>query len=72
MKRINAHQHLWELEQLPNSWWAWVVWGGDWPVCTLTSTLRQWVEASDTLFVAAAQADREKVFYKNTEKIYRI
>lgn len=52
--------------------WDRVVWGGDWPVCTLTSTLRQWVEASDTLFAAASQADREKVFYKNAEKIYRI
>ena len=26
--------------------WDRVVWGGDWPVCTLTSTLRQWVATS--------------------------
>lgn len=52
--------------------WERVVWGGDWPVCTLTATLRQWVDASDELFTAATGTQREKVFYKNAERIYRV
>jgi predicted TIM-barrel fold metal-dependent hydrolase len=52
--------------------WDRVVWGGDWPVCTLTATLKRWVEGSDELFSAASPIDREKVFYKNAERTYRI
>ena len=52
--------------------WERVVWGGDWPVCTLTATLRQWVDAADKLFADATNEEREKVFYKNAERIYRI
>jgi len=52
--------------------WERVMWGGDWPVCTLSATLRQWVEAADLLFAAATELQRQKVFHKNAEKIYRI
>jgi predicted TIM-barrel fold metal-dependent hydrolase len=52
--------------------WERVLWGGDWPVCTLTATLPQWVEASDKLFATATTTQREQVFYKNAERIYRI
>ena len=50
--------------------WDRILWGGDWPVCTLTASLEQWAGASDQLFVAATEAQREKVFYKNAERIY--
>jgi len=52
--------------------WDRVVWGGDWPVCTLTASLKQWVDASDNLFAAASPDEREKLFYKNAERIYRV
>jgi predicted TIM-barrel fold metal-dependent hydrolase len=52
--------------------WERVIWGGDWPVCTLTSTLQQWVEASDQLFSGATEVQREKVFHNNAVKIYHI
>lgn len=52
--------------------WDRVVWGGDWPVCTLTASLKQWVEASDRLLAGASQAEREKVFHKNAGRIYRV
>lgn len=52
--------------------WERVVWGGDWPVCTLTASLKRWTEASDKLFSSASPIEREKVFYKNAERIYRI
>ena len=52
--------------------WERIVWGGDWPVCTLTATLKQWVDASDQLFADASAGQLEKVFYKNAERIYHI
>jgi predicted TIM-barrel fold metal-dependent hydrolase len=61
------------VEHVINSFgWERIVWGGDWPVCTLTSTLQRWADAADELFAAATVAQREKVFYKNAERIYRI
>ena len=62
----------WIEHVMENFGWDRVVWGGDWPVCTLTATLRQWVEASDQLFAGVNQEIREKVFGKNAERIYRI
>jgi predicted TIM-barrel fold metal-dependent hydrolase len=50
--------------------WDRVVWGGDWPVCTLTSTLRRWVAASLELVKTAARADQYKLFQENAVRIY--
>lgn len=52
--------------------WERVVWGGDWPVCTLGGSLRRWVDASDKLFAGVSENERENVFHKNSERIYRI
>jgi predicted TIM-barrel fold metal-dependent hydrolase len=52
--------------------WERVLWGGDWPVCLLTATLQQWVAAVDQLVALATEDQREKMFYKNAERIYRI
>jgi len=52
--------------------WERVMWGGDWPVCTLGATLQEWVEASEHLFAGASVSDREKLFRQNAERIYRI
>lgn len=52
--------------------WDRLVWGGDWPVCTLTASLEQWVAAADALFSTATESQREALFYKNAERIYRV
>ncbi len=52
--------------------WDRVVWGGDWPVCTLSATLRQWVEATHKLTRAATDEQRAKLFHRNAERIYRV
>jgi len=52
--------------------WDRVVGGGYWPVCTRTSTLQQWAQASDQLFSGTSEAQRENVYYKYAERIYRI
>jgi predicted TIM-barrel fold metal-dependent hydrolase len=52
--------------------WNRVVWGGDWPVCNLTASLKRWVEATDALLNAASESEREALFHKNAERIYHV
>jgi len=52
--------------------WDRVVWGGDWPVCTLAAPLARWVEAIRTLTRTATAIQRAKLFHRNAERIYRV
>lgn len=52
--------------------WDRVVWGGDWPVCTLSASLQQWVDATLLLTAQASEADQEMLFHRNAERIYRV
>lgn len=52
--------------------WDRVVWGSDWPVCTLSATLKQWVEAAELLCDGASESDRRKLFYENAARVYRL
>jgi predicted TIM-barrel fold metal-dependent hydrolase len=52
--------------------WDRVVWGGDWPVCTLSATLRRWVDATQGLLQEASDAQRAKLYHANAERIYRV
>lgn len=52
--------------------WDRVVWGGDWPVCTATATLAQWVGATRELTRDADELQRAKLFQLNAERIYRV
>lgn len=52
--------------------WDRLVWGGDWPVCTLFTPLKQWQEISFKLFQEASENERQKLFYLNAERIYRV
>ncbi len=52
--------------------WDRVVWGGDWPVCTATATLAQWVGATRELTRDADELQRAKLFRRNAERIYRV
>lgn len=49
-----------------------VVFGGDWPVCTLAATLRQWVEALQAIVAGRPEADRRKLFHDNAVRVYRL
>ena len=49
-----------------------VVFGGDWPVCTLAATLREWVEALQAIVSRRSEADRRKLFHDNAERFYRL
>jgi predicted TIM-barrel fold metal-dependent hydrolase len=47
-----------------------LVWGGDWPVCTLGGTLEGWVNASRELFEAASLDEQAKLFHSNATRVY--
>jgi predicted TIM-barrel fold metal-dependent hydrolase len=52
--------------------WDRVVWGGDWPVCTLSRSLAQWVEATHELARAAGERERTMLFHENARRVYRV
>ena len=49
--------------------WDRVVWGGDWPVCTMTSSLARWVAVSREITAGAALADQHKLYHENATRI---
>ena len=49
-----------------------VVFGGDWPVCTLAATYRQWVEALRQIVADRPRTTQKKLFHDNAIRIYRL
>jgi predicted TIM-barrel fold metal-dependent hydrolase len=52
--------------------WDRVMFGSDWPVCTLSAAYRQWVEALSSLTASASPSDRIKLFHDNAIRVYRL
>lgn len=52
--------------------WDRVVWGGDWPVCTLSASLSEWVDATRSMVAGASDDERARLFHRNAERIYRV
>lgn len=52
--------------------WSRVVWGSDWPVCTLAGGLTKWVAASRALLQNCSASEQEAIFHANATKIYRL
>jgi predicted TIM-barrel fold metal-dependent hydrolase len=52
--------------------WDRVVWGSDSPVCTLQSSLDQWVAVSHALVAGASQDEKEALFQRNARRIWGI
>ena len=52
--------------------WDRVVWGGDWPVINMTSTLPEWVTVTNKLLSKEDQSNQEKLFSKNAITIYNL
>jgi predicted TIM-barrel fold metal-dependent hydrolase len=50
--------------------WDRVVWGGDWPVCCMTTTLANWISVSRELVRNASEANQKKLFHENAARIY--
>jgi predicted TIM-barrel fold metal-dependent hydrolase len=47
-----------------------VMFGGDWPVCTLTATYKQWLEALKTIVQNRSEEERRKLFHDNAVRVY--
>ncbi|HEV3142334.1 MAG TPA: amidohydrolase family protein [Gemmataceae bacterium] len=47
-----------------------VMFGGDWPVCTLAATYRQWVEALRAIVKERPLEEQKKLFHDNAVKLY--
>jgi predicted TIM-barrel fold metal-dependent hydrolase len=52
--------------------WDRVVWGSDWPVCTLTASLSVWLAGSHALTLGASAEERAKLFAGNARRVWRI
>jgi predicted TIM-barrel fold metal-dependent hydrolase len=52
--------------------WDRVLFGSDWPVCTLSASYRQWVEALQAITQGAAEVNQRKLFYDNAVRVYRL
>ena len=52
--------------------WGRVMFGSDWPVCTLSATYRQWVEVLLSITRSSGEANQQKLFHDNAERVYRL
>ena len=52
--------------------WDRVMFGSDWPVCTLSASYRQWVDALVSLTRGAGEVNQRKLFQENAIRIYRL
>lgn len=52
--------------------WDRVMFGSDWPVCTLSASYRQWLEALVSLTRGAGEVNQKKLFQANAIRIYRL
>ena len=49
-----------------------IMFGGDWPVCTLAATYKQWVEALKTIVRDWKEEDQRKLFHANAARFYQL
>jgi predicted TIM-barrel fold metal-dependent hydrolase len=52
--------------------WDRVMFGSDWPVCTLSASYHQWVDALLLLTRGAGEANQKKLFHDNAIRVYRL
>jgi predicted TIM-barrel fold metal-dependent hydrolase len=52
--------------------WERVVWGSDWPVCTLTSSLSNWIAATHALVQGCSASERAALFHINARRIWSL
>ncbi|MCB8881136.1 amidohydrolase [Acidisoma cellulosilytica] len=52
--------------------WDRVVWGSDWPVCTLTGDLGRWVQATHEILSGCSDSETSRLLSGNAKRIYRL
>ena len=49
-----------------------VIFGGDWPVCTLVATFQQWSTALRDIIKDRSQVDQQKLLHDNAMRLYNL
>lgn len=49
-----------------------LIWGSDWPVCTLASSYERWCETTDTLLNQLSTAERQAILGGNAARAYNL
>lgn len=49
-----------------------VMWGSDWPVCTLASGFRNWLDTAHEITQGESEENRRKLFYENANRVYKL
>ena len=49
-----------------------IAWGGDWPVCNLTSSLGGWMQITQTLLSALTESERRQILETNARHFYQL
>ena len=52
--------------------WDRLLFGSDWPVCTLSASYQQWVEALRAITQPAGEVNQRKLFHDNAVRVYRL
>ena len=52
--------------------WDRVVWGSDWPVCTLGGGLLAWIAATHALLSGCSNDEREKLLWRNADRLWEL
>ena len=47
-----------------------VIFGGDWPVCTLKTSLAQWIAALREITAGRSEGDQQKILHDNAVRLY--
>jgi predicted TIM-barrel fold metal-dependent hydrolase len=52
--------------------WDRVLFGSDWPVCTLSASYQHWVEALQSVTQSGGEMNQQKLFHGNAVRVYRL
>ena len=52
--------------------WDRVLFGSDWPVCTLSASFSQWLDALKSITKPAGELNQKKLFHDNAIRVYRL
>lgn len=77
---VNTDVETWTVEDLrpavehviASFGWDRVMFGSDWPVCTLAASYREWFDALNVLVKDASEENKRKLFKENAERVYRL
>jgi L-fuconolactonase len=49
-----------------------LIWGSDWPVCTLAASYNDWVGITEEMLAHLSQQERDAIWGMNAQRVYKI